>query len=109
MSRRKITDKQLVRIASEFRKGMLGDNPSTLWCFMICAPLGGMLRAIYGVDAELVEGDLGEINHVWLRLADGRVLDPTADQFNEARATPLPPVYLGPALDIHPATESADA
>lgn len=30
-------------------------------------------------------------DHIWLELSDGRVLDPTADQFPLS----LPPVYLG--------------
>jgi len=33
-------------------------------------------------------------DHVWLRLADGRALDPTLDQFDVA----LPAVYLGKAI-----------
>ena len=33
-------------------------------------------------------------NHVWLRLSDGRALNPSADRFNAG----LPPVYLGPPL-----------
>jgi hypothetical protein len=37
------------------------------------------------------------MNHVWLRLTDGRALDATADQFDPS----LPPVYLGELLAIH--------
>ena len=37
------------------------------------------------------------MNHIWIRLADGRVLDPTADQFGD-----YPPVYLGdPLPELH--------
>lgn len=55
-----------------------------------------------GVETECVETDLGAMNHIWLRLPDGRALDPTADQFNRLfPAMNLPAVYLGPPLSIH--------
>lgn len=66
-------------------------------CFAVCAPLAGLLR-LHGIEARVVEGfpsDGDFYNHVWLELPDGRVLDPTADQFAD-----MPPVYLGPR---HPA------
>jgi hypothetical protein len=52
-----------------------------------------------GVPNTLVETQLerprgGPLNHVWLRLSDGRALDPSADQFRLG----LPPVYLGERL-----------
>ena len=89
-------DTQLVDFATEFRIGILDGRASTNMCFAVSAPLASLLR-IHGVEAELVESDLAETNHFWIRLADGRVLDPTADQFDES----LPPVYLGPATKIH--------
>lgn len=94
-------DAKLIKIATEFRKGILDGRPSRMMCFAICAPLAGLLGAC-GVDVEVIEGDLGECNHVWLRLADGRVLDPTADQFNDYGFPEMPPVYLGPPTTIHP-------
>jgi hypothetical protein len=96
-----MTDAQLVEFASEFREGILDGTPSWMMCFAVCAPLVTLLD-IHGVKAEMVEGDLGEFNHVWLKLADGRVLDPTADQFNEFGFDPMPPVYLGAPSKIHP-------
>ncbi len=98
---RRMTDKKLVKFASEFRKGMLGGEPSDMMCFAICSPLSTLLQ-MHGVECEVVEVDLGHCNHVWLRLSDGRALDPTADQFN--RLFPdldLPPVYLGEPTAIH--------
>lgn len=97
----KISDKRLIKIAAEFRKGMIGDKPSSGTCFMICAPLVSLLK-MYGVDGDLVESDLGEWNHVWIRLADGRALDPTADQFNSYGFEQMPPIYLGAPAKIHP-------
>jgi hypothetical protein len=88
------SDKALLNLAAGFRKGILsGGNPDFM-CFAICAPLQGLL-SIEGIETELIRGwvDCGDydMEHVWLRLEDGRVLDPTADQFPLS----LPPVYLG--------------
>lgn len=69
-------------------------------CFAVCGPLHGLL-ALYGVEATIEDGEFGDWNHFWLRLPDGRVLDPTADQFNDQLEHPLPPVYLGPAAMVH--------
>lgn len=95
-----MTDDELIDFAAGFREGILDGKPSEMMCFAVCVPLEGLLR-FHGIEVELVEGDSDECNHFWLRLADGRVLDPTADQFNEDRAEPLPPVYLGLPTDIH--------
>lgn len=98
-----MTDKQLVRFVAAFRDGILGGDPSDHYCFMISAPLEAMLR-LDGLEVELIESDLGFMNHFWLRLADGRALDPTADQFNSYDNKQRPPIYLGPPMpDIHPA------
>lgn len=57
-------------------------------CFAVCAPLQAWLEA-GGVESNLITADFPQMNHVWLELSDGRILDPTADQFG------LEPVYLG--------------
>lgn len=98
-----MTDADLIVFATEFRKGILGDDPPWMMCFAVCAPLVTLL-GLHGVEAELVEGDLGEWNHFWMRLDDGRVLDPTADQFNDLFTEKMPEVYLGPPATIHPAS-----
>jgi hypothetical protein len=79
----------------EFRRGLLDGRASTQHCFMLCAPLSTLLT-IHGVPNTLVETWLKRPpwNHVWLRLSDGRALNPSADQFNAG----LLPVYLGPPL-----------
>lgn len=97
-----MTDKQLVRFVAAFRSGILDGYPSDYCCFIISAPLEALLR-LDGVHVELIESDLGFMNHFWLRLADGRALDPTADQFNGYDGKQRPAVYLGPPMpDIHP-------
>lgn len=98
-----MTDAELIQIASDFREGILDGGSSEMMCAAVSWPLAGYLGFV-GVRAEPVESDLGHMNHIWLRLEDGRALDATADQFN--RLFPdmaLPPVYLGPPLPIHAA------
>lgn len=88
-------DETLVEYAMGFREGILGPRLPTMMCFAICAPLVTLLN-MEGWKAELVEVDLGDMNHFWIRLEDGRALDPTADQFNYLWDAKMPPVYLGP-------------
>ena len=71
-----MTDADLIKIASEFRKGMLGKKPSRMCCAMVSYPLAGYLAALHEMECACVETDLGELNHVWIRLADGRALVP---------------------------------
>jgi hypothetical protein len=87
-----MTDEELIDAAKGFREGIMGKrtDPSRM-CFMIAAPLEGWL-AWMGLKVRLVETQLEWINHVFIELPDGRVLDPTADQFDELKATPI---YLG--------------
>lgn len=99
-----MTDAELIECATEFREGILDGRDSKFMCAMVCWPLAGLL-GMYGVETETVESDLGECNHIWLRLKDGRALDPTADQFNWLFPDlNMPKVYLGPPLatKIHP-------
>ena len=84
-----MTDRQLVKYAREFRRGVLGKRSSFMMCAAVCLPLETIL-SMAGVDVTIVESHFAEVNHIWLRLPDGRILDPTADQFG------LEPVYLGP-------------
>lgn len=90
-----MTDAELIDFAKEFREGILDGRSSHSMCFMVCAPLVGLLR-FYGVEAELVECENGHCNHFYIRLADGRALDPTVDQFNHLFNENFPAIYLGP-------------
>lgn len=96
-----MTDAELIEFASEFRAGILDGRPSDWMCGIVCWPLSTLL-GMHGVENETVETDLGHCNHIWIKLADGRALDPTADQFN--RLFPdmkMPVVYLGEPCAIH--------
>ena len=96
-----MTDAELIEFATEFREGILDGGPSWMMCAAVAWPLAGLLR-FYGMEVETEQGETEECNHVWIRLPDGRVLDPTADQFNLfERYGELPAVYLGPPLAIH--------
>ena len=86
-------DRELRRIAREFRAGILGEQPSDLMCLAVCAPLQSFLSSLYEFNTKLEEVQFPRSNHFWLRLEDGRILDPTADQFSGDLK--LPKVYLG--------------
>jgi hypothetical protein len=97
-----LSDEELVRVCEEFRGGIL-DHPryggeSKGMCFAISSALGGYLSFALDLECRLVQGEYGKryvIEHWWLELPDGRVLDPTADQFSSV-AHPMPKVYIGP-------------
>lgn len=95
-----MTDKQLTRICRAFRQGMLGKGDSTARCAMVSWALQGYLSCL-GIETQAVEGTVGNWNHVWLVLDDGRVIDCTADQFNTAGEQTYPAVYIGTPLAIH--------
>lgn len=96
-----MTDTELIEFATEFRDGILEGRPSALMCAAVCWPMEALLN-MSGVDCRSVSADFEDYNHVWIRLADGRVLDPTADQFNEHFGLALPAVYLGePVKRLH--------
>lgn len=99
-----MSDADLLELVTEFRDGMLDGQSSENWCFMVCAPLQGYLNAI-GVPCDLIEGNgrLKNTNHFWLELEDGRIIDPTADQFTKEDGTPLPKVLIGHMPDWYPA------
>lgn len=93
-----MTDKQLLKTVTSFRKGILGKRGPELMCFAICSPLAGYL-SMFGFETELIQGGIDGIwcNHTWLKLPDGRILDPTASQFNndDKPERIMPEVYLG--------------
>ena len=84
-----MSDKQLLNIVTGFREGLLSGESSTFRCGMVSYALQGFL-SLYEVETKLVSLNFAEINHMFLQLPDGRIIDATADQFG------LPPVYIGP-------------
>ena len=91
-----LPDTDLVSIATEFRDAIVGSTSSTRQCAIVCYPLAGYLHFL-GITVYVEVTLLRRTTHVWIRLPDGRALDPTVDQFDPS----LPPVYLGPRLEMH--------
>lgn len=87
-------DSELLRIVTDFRKGILGRRSPETWCYMVSAPLEGYLRVI-GIQARLTKGYVGKWAHDWLTLSDGRIVDATASQFRAPDKTAMPKVYIG--------------
>lgn len=92
-------DSMLRQTALSFRNGLLGKRDSGMMCMAVCYPLQGFLSML-GVETKIEELDFGKTNHVILRLQDGRILDPTADQFS-GPTIKLPKVYVGPMPEIY--------
>lgn len=97
-----MTDKELIKVVTGFRRGILGRRKPLKMCYAICCPLQGYLTII-GYDTTLSEGTIKlsshnkgiTINHFWLTLKDGRIIDPTASQFNGMGYDDMPDVFLG--------------
>ena len=94
-----LSDRQLLKITREFRRGILQGACADRMCFAVCAPLQGLLSAC-GLETELIEADFPFMDHVWLKLPDGRILDSTASQFSDPLHR-LPAVYLGPLPAVY--------
>lgn len=96
-------DAKIVRDATEFRRGLIGDQNGAGWCAVVSWSLAGFLGFAHGIqtgnaEREIEIGDGSTLVHVWVTMPDGRVLDPTMDQFG----TEWPKVYLGePVKGIH--------
>lgn len=92
-----MTDKELLKFVKEFRKGVLGKREPDRMCFAICSPLSSLFSMV-GVNNELVRGIIWDrigMEHYWLKLPDGRIIDPTASQFADPKGNKMPVVYLG--------------
>lgn len=88
---------KLLKIVKSFRYGMIGRKGGRLQCYKVCAPLQGYLSMI-GIETKLIEGDACYyrywIGHYWLEMEDGKIIDPTAEQFATEKRL-MPRVYIG--------------
>lgn len=79
-----MSDAEIIRVAKGFTKGLLGKKSTVDMCYVVCSPLVGYLSML-GVDCRLTDGHIehceSELHHFWITLPDGRIIDPTADQF----------------------------
>ena len=101
-----MNDLELIDFCEGLKVGVLDGRASNFMCAAVCWPLSGALEMLR-VKHEIVESDLGECNHIWIKLEDGRALDPTAEQFNDyfgldIIGQAMPSIYLGGPLSIHP-------
>ena len=96
---------RLLTIVRGFRRGILAGRKSRDMCFAVCAPLQAYLSCCIGIETELIEGDFERCNHIWLQLPDGRIIDPTADQFKTPEGKRMPKVYIGPLPEWYASRE----
>ena len=90
-----MTNSEIKKIATGFKRGLLNKRSSALMCFAVAAPLCSYLRCL-GVECELVEGAVGRINHFWILLPNKKILDPTSNQFSDPfTGKKMPSVYIG--------------
>jgi len=99
-----MTTRQLLKLVTKFRHGILGTRAPALMCRVVCYPLQGYLSFL-GVETTIKAADFLQengslINHVWLERPNGMIIDPTASQFAD-RAPELPAVYIGPLPEIY--------
>jgi len=101
-------DAKLLRFTEAIRRGFLDmmDCTSESMCVVLCVPLVELMDMIgLSVEVRMSFVDVGNgerWNHFWIRLPDGRALDPNADQFNAALGAKFPTVYLDqPSPRIH--------
>lgn len=91
---------EIVIIATEFRKGILGRKKSKGMCAAVSWALQGYLSST-GIKTDLHESEVGNWNHLYLVTKDGVVIDATADQFSTEKKE-YPPVYVGkPIKKLH--------
>ncbi len=103
-----MTDKELLKVVTGFRKGILGKRKPLKMCYAVCWPLCSYL-SICKVPTKLTEGEIKlashnegiTIGHYWLTLKDGRIIDPTASQFNGMGYDDMPEVFLGTKPDYY--------
>lgn len=103
-----MTDKELLKIVTRFRKGIIGNGSPLTMCWKVCLPLSTYLQ-LCGCENEVTEGTIHlnehnegiSIGHFWLTLPDKRIIDPTASQFNGMRSEDMPIVYLGKKPDFY--------
>jgi hypothetical protein len=94
-----MTDKEIAKIARGFTKGLLGKADTTNKCFIVCNPLRAYL-SYCGIKCELTEGEIHYQkcvwHHYWITLSDGKIIDPTADQFYKPEGGKLKNLYVKP-------------
>jgi hypothetical protein len=90
-------EKELLRIVTQFRKGILAKRQPHKMCKAICWPLQGFLQ-FANYRTELVEGEIIQDGitheHYWLSYND-IIIDPTASQFKNPDGEIMPDILIG--------------
>lgn len=105
--------KHLEKVCLDFRRGILGRRSSHRMCNAICRPLQAWLSFSENLQTRTVQGLFvkhdGDPNifrwamwHWWLKLPDGRIIDPTADQLKRYEYPAMPKVFIGERPDWYP-------
>lgn len=110
-SSKKLAYRHLRAVAADFSAGIIegiGGGSSTGMCDAVCLPLEGYLCAIERIEVRTVHGDFvlpsgSTLEHWWLELPNGEILDPTADQLASHGLPKLPRIYIGPRPQFYPA------
>lgn len=95
-----MTNQELIEIATEFRKAILGRKKPKGMCAKVSWALQGFL-SFMGEHTTAHESSVGDWNHVYLVTESGTVIDATADQFSTDKKK-YPPVHVGkPIKKLH--------
>jgi hypothetical protein len=93
-----MSDEELIKSAEWVRSVFVGDDTSEGWCVVVSTAIQLSLREV-GIEAVITRGNIahvGETEHYWLTLPDGRIMDGTSDQFPEIEGGGMmPAIYLG--------------
>lgn len=80
-----MTDQQIIDFSKAFTKEYLNGRESTGLCYRVCSVLVCELHD-RGVECTLTDGFISydgiDARHFWITFEDGRIIDPTAGQFN---------------------------
>ena len=91
-----LNNEEILNLSREFRQAVLEKDPSDEMCMALSSNLLALLHS-KGAAGSLEISELEEIDHIFIKLPDGQILDVSADQFGSQYQD----VYMGPALDIH--------
>lgn len=94
-----MTDKEILSIAKGFRRGLLGKHKPDMMCYAVSNPLAayfnflGIRCGAYECTVDFPEHEMF-YGHWIIVFPDGKILDPTASQFNK-HGMNMPDIYMG--------------
>jgi hypothetical protein len=104
-----ISRDDLMALVGDFRQGIvdgIGGGSSASMCDAVCFPLQGFLAFAENIETRcrygFFETSSGALQHYWLEMENGEIIDPTADQLEAHGFPKLPGVYIGPRPGFYP-------